>query len=656
MYKSFYNLSERPFQISSDPKFLWLGAKHNEALAVLKYGLIGEKGFLLLTGDVGAGKTTLVNALLKTLDDTVLVANVTDPSLDLIGFLNHIALSFNIPQRFKRKEDFLIYFKDFLQQTCLRNGKQVLLIIDEAHNLSRELLEQIRLLSNIELPEKKLINIFFAGQNELNQKLMTHECRALRQRITLNYNIKPLLETETRQYIKHRLKVAGTKTQLFDGKAIHEIYSFSGGCPRLINMICDRALLTGYVRGQKKITANTIKECSQEVLLPGETKEDLRFDLPQTIRTDSSAPDVESSSITENATADREIGNDDFPLKESKMVNEGMSAKEKSEEKNTRESALRPKIERLISWVLLAASFLKSRTEGLIHRGLTAASCYRTKGKGLIYGALAASVVVLAMPFFSLTYKYFFSRSDHQKLASNAFSTTAPVKSDNARTASAGEQDVVVSTDEEINVRADDEAASAKRSLLELAKEARAENNFSRAVELLEDATARQEGNQKEIKALYVQVIRDQAALLLTKDTDQTEKLLQKAVKADPQNAMTYYDLGKLYSQTKNHLKAINAYKKAADLNSDSANTFFNLGYAYAAIKDYGHAEQMFLRVIDLEPPYLDKAIVNLALVQYTQGKKRQCIENLGKALKVNPDNQRAHKYLEQFTADSGKL
>ncbi len=604
MYQSFYNLTISPSQISSDPNFLWLGANHSEALAVLKYGLIGEKGFLLLTGDVGAGKTTLVNTLLKSLDDTVLVANVTDPSLDLIGFLNHIALSFKIQQRFDRKEDFLIYFRDFLENTCLHNRKKALLIIDEAHKLSRELLEQIRLLSNIERPEKKLISIFFIGQNELNQKLMAHECRALRQRITLNYNIKPLSETETRQYINHRLKVAGTEAQVFDGKAIHEIYRFSGGCPRLINIICDRALLTGYVRGQKKITENIIEECSQEVLLPGERKEDLRFNLPETIRTNNLPPDVERPLIAENATTDRKAENDDLHIKKPEMIHEEMRAKEKSEKKDPWEPALKNKIEKLISCVLLAASFLKSRTKAMGHSVLTAASfCRHSEKKSLIYGALAASMVVIVTLFFPLTYNYFFSGSGHHEPESKALSTPAYAKNNKALTASVNKQDVVVPTDKKSNVQA----------------------------------------------------IREQAALLLTKDTDQAEKLLQKAVKADPQNAMTYYDLGKLYSQKKDHLKAISAYKTAADLNSDSANTFFNLGFTYAAIKDYVQAEQMFLRVTELEPPYLDKAMVNLALVQYKQGKKQQCIENLGKALKMNPDNEKAHKYLEQFATVSGE-
>jgi tetratricopeptide (TPR) repeat protein len=266
---------------------------------------------------------------------------------------------------------------------------------------------------------------------------------------------------------------------------------------------------------------------------------------------------------------------------------------------------LKNKIEKLISCVLLAASFLKSKTKAMGHSVLTAASfCRHSEKKSLIYGALAASVVVLGTLFFSLTYSYFFSGSGHHEPESKVLSTPAYAKNNKALTASVDKQDVVVvSTDKESNVQA----------------------------------------------------IREQAALLLTKDTDQAERLLQKAVKADPQNAMTYHDLGKLYSQKKDHLNAINAYKKAADLNSDSANTFFNLGFTYAAIKDYVHAEQMFLRVIELEPPYFDKAMVNLALVQYKQGKKQQCIENLGNALKINPDNEKAHKCLKQFAAVSGE-
>ncbi|MGD2029027.1 MAG: AAA family ATPase, partial [Desulfobacterales bacterium] len=261
MYLSHYNLIQKPFQITTDPKFLWLGDKHKEALATLKYGVVDQKGFLLVTGDVGTGKTTLIHALLENLEKDILVVYITNPALDLIEFFNFIAISFNIPKKFENKVDFIVYFSRFLKKVYSEN-KNVLLIIDEAHNLSKDLLENIRLLSNIELPEQKLINIFFIGQNEINQTLASHECRALRQRIMLTYQIQPLSEIETFEYIKHRLKIAGTEKKLFNRRAIQKIYGFSNGYPRLINKICDHSLLTGYVRDLKKISPSIIEECS----------------------------------------------------------------------------------------------------------------------------------------------------------------------------------------------------------------------------------------------------------------------------------------------------------------------------------------------------------------------------------------------------------
>ena len=271
MYLSHYNLTEKPFQITTDPKFLWLGEKHQEALAALKYGVVDNKGFLLLTGDVGTGKTTLINTLLRDLDSNTIVATVVDPDLEKLEFFNFLATAFGIEEKFTKKVDFLAHFAEFLHNAYLSN-KKVLLIIDEAQRLSTELLEEIRLLSNIERENTKLLNIFFVGQNEFEKTLMKKECRALRQRITITYRINTLAETETAEYIKYRLKVAGTEKEVFNRKAIRKIYAFSRGYPRLINIICDHALLTGCVRELKTINRAIIKECAQELVIAGETR------------------------------------------------------------------------------------------------------------------------------------------------------------------------------------------------------------------------------------------------------------------------------------------------------------------------------------------------------------------------------------------------
>ncbi len=283
MYLSHYNLVEKPFQITTDPKFLWLGEKYQEALAMLKYGVLDNRGFLLLTGDVGTGKTTLINALHRALGSNVIVANVVDPNLEILEFFILLATAFDIEAKFTKKVDFLTNFTQFLNNAHTRD-KQVLLIIDEAQKLSKELLEEIRVLSNIEKENRKLLNIFFVGQNEFNKTLLEKECRALRQRITITHQIRPLTESETREYIKYRLNVAGTDQEIFTKKAIREIHVFSSGYPRLINIICDQALLTGYVRGLKTINPAIVKECAQELTIPGETRPNQLQEQPSTAK------------------------------------------------------------------------------------------------------------------------------------------------------------------------------------------------------------------------------------------------------------------------------------------------------------------------------------------------------------------------------------
>ncbi|MGD9044328.1 MAG: OmpA family protein [Desulfobacterales bacterium] len=267
MYQSYYNLKIKPFQITTDPKFLWLGEKHKEALATLKYGILENKGFLLLTGDVGTGKTVLIHGLMKLIDVSAIVAAVPDPGLSTLDFFNFLSEEFKMNRRFDSKGAFLIHLKHFLYKASAAD-KKVLLIIDEAQRLNHELIEQIRLLSNIEMDNRKLINIFFVGQSEFNKIINDERNKAVKQRITVSHHIDPLTESESREYIKHRLKIAGATRELFKADALRNIYTFSHGYPRLINIICDHALLTGYSAGKKVIDSAVIKECEKELRIP----------------------------------------------------------------------------------------------------------------------------------------------------------------------------------------------------------------------------------------------------------------------------------------------------------------------------------------------------------------------------------------------------
>ncbi len=269
MYLSHYNLNKKPFQINPDPNFLWLGEIHKEALAILKYGILDSRGFLLLVGDVGTGKTTLINKLIDALDEDTIFATVHDPGLEKLDFCNFLASAFKFEKKFSSKGDFLVRFIHFLHKAHDEN-KKTLLIIDEAQRLTHEIMEEVRLLSNIEKKGARLLNIFLVGQNELNEALAETRNRALLQRITTRYTIGPLKKSEVRDYIKFRLSVAGTERIIFNSGAIREIISFSKCNPRMINNICDHALLTGYVKGVKKIDANIVKECAKELRLPNE--------------------------------------------------------------------------------------------------------------------------------------------------------------------------------------------------------------------------------------------------------------------------------------------------------------------------------------------------------------------------------------------------
>ena len=641
MYLSHYNLVKKPFKLTTDPEFLWLGDKHKEALATLKYGVIEHKGFLLVTGDVGTGKTTLINALLESLEDDTLVASITNPLLTLIDFYNFVAISFNISKRFDNKVDFIVYFSHFLNKVFLDN-KNVLLIIDEAHRLSKELLENIRLLSNIELPEKKLINIFLVGQNEINQTLASQECRALRQRIMLTYQINPLSEIETFEYIKYRLKVAGTETKLFRRRAIQAVYRFSNGYPRLINKICDHALLTGYVRGLKKISADIIEECSQELTLPGETKKNTVSNFPYQPSYDEHSPRLVKHSFGNRLSMEMEIPTDHIPrvipLRQAEHTEKDMDSKEYKKVNGTKEvkepPIARPR-KKPFSWVPAVSSTQKLK---------------------LIWGS-AVTLALIIMVLTRLSNIGLSPKENHQKSASPVLTARAisPIKTDgNFSSQTLSDRNLKPEPAPPVSTTHSNTPKTNKPIDLEqLAKEELHNKNYKRSVELFEDIIAQDSKNIQKIKGYYSRALRGQASGLLGINSKESERLLVKAIEIDPQNAAAQFDLGKLYTRSKDYSKAIKAYQTAADLDYRSVDTFFNLGFIYAEKKEYMNAEKMFVLVADSRTDYLDKALFNLAVVQQKQGKTNQCIKNLEKALNINPENQRVKTFLNHFKSKS---
>jgi general secretion pathway protein A len=267
MYLSHYNLSVKPFQISPDPEFIWFGEKYAEALATLEYGIQEDKGFVLLTGDEGTGKTAMIDAFSNKIDQNVIKITISDPVSDYLDFANILSREFRMNKTFTGKGEFLVHFKTFLRQAYLQN-KKVVLIIDDAQKFSGFLLEEIRLLSDIDFEYTKLINIFLVGRNGFNNILSQDGNRALRQRIGLRYKLDPLNELETREYIDHRLRVAGSDKEIFSPGAVKQIHLLSSGYPERINLVCDQALQTGYSLGLSKIEKKTIKERTRELRPP----------------------------------------------------------------------------------------------------------------------------------------------------------------------------------------------------------------------------------------------------------------------------------------------------------------------------------------------------------------------------------------------------
>lgn len=268
MYESFYQLKEKPFNLSPDPRFIYFTERHCEALANLVYGIRERKGFLVLSGEVGTGKTTLVNALLDTLDRTgILSAFVFNPILTSSEFFEYLMADLNLRADVRSKSQVLMKLNSLLLERY-RSGQITVLIVDEAQNLSSEILEEIRLLTNLETATEKLLQIVLVGQPELSLKLNSPELRQLKQRISLRCSLDPLTLSETREYIRTRMEIAGVPNQqIFSDSTITEIFHCSGGIPRLVNTICDNALLNGYACDTKAIGVDIIHEVAEDLEL-----------------------------------------------------------------------------------------------------------------------------------------------------------------------------------------------------------------------------------------------------------------------------------------------------------------------------------------------------------------------------------------------------
>lgn len=267
MYTSFFGLNEKPFSITPDPRYLFMSERHGEALAHLVYGVTESGGFVQLTGEVGTGKTTLVRTLLLSrMPDNADVAVVLNPQLSVLEFLATICeeLHIDVPHN----KGSIKAQTDALNQHLLRAhaaGRRTILIVDEAQNLSPAVLEQVRLLTNLETAKQKLLQIILIGQPELRELLARNDLRQLAQRITGRYHLEPLTREETAQYIEHRLKVAGAVGEVFDSGAKKEVFRLSQGVPRLINVICDRALLGAYSRESRRVDRGLIRRAAAEV-------------------------------------------------------------------------------------------------------------------------------------------------------------------------------------------------------------------------------------------------------------------------------------------------------------------------------------------------------------------------------------------------------
>ena len=266
MYRKYFGLGEAPFSIAPDPRYLYMSERHQEALAHLLYGISGDGGFVLLTGEIGAGKTTICRCLLEQIPPNCDIAYIFNPKLTVEELLSTICTEFGVayPAGRTTVKTFVDNINAYLLDAHAR-GRQAVLIIDEAQSLSVDVLEQMRLLTNLETNQRKLLQIILVGQPELAEMLARPELRQLAQRIVARYHLGPLAKSEVAAYVRHRLEIAGAQQPLFPTSLTGRLFSLSQGVPRLINVLCDRALLGAYLQGRERVDRTTLTQAAREV-------------------------------------------------------------------------------------------------------------------------------------------------------------------------------------------------------------------------------------------------------------------------------------------------------------------------------------------------------------------------------------------------------
>jgi type II secretory pathway predicted ATPase ExeA len=297
MYKEFFGLRANPFNVNPDPRYLFLTRHTEEALACLTYGIQSRKGFVLLTGEVGTGKTTLINKLLEWLRlQQVATAFIFNSRMNVPQFMDYMMADFGIPCDSRSKSQILLRLYNWLLDRY-RAGETAVLIVDEAQNLSDEVLEEIRMMTNLETFTEKLLQIVLVGQPELEQKLKQPQLRQLRQRLTLRAKTHPLSLEETKAYVAQRLRIAGSNGQpIFDPESLLTIHRYSSGIPRVVNLICEHCLVSAFVDQQKMISSKVVEAVARDFDLgdsidavsmtaPPQTNSNGKFDVVEALRT-----------------------------------------------------------------------------------------------------------------------------------------------------------------------------------------------------------------------------------------------------------------------------------------------------------------------------------------------------------------------------------